>query len=173
MADHPRNYLLQDPRKRDIFPTGWARIRRSIFNFVRWGGGYFVGNDFLVAFFHGLLSSLRTGRLRFMVFEAGEFAVYSNESSVPENQGPWILRKLLNCGFNLRQHWFKFITPSGIHSKSRGLGGAERLETWGSVVFRPTVQVGCPVLTMAEIVSAEGEITSPPISTLPRKSNLE
>jgi hypothetical protein len=90
MANHARSYLLQDPRKRDIFPIGWARIRRSIVSFVRGRGYDFVGNDFLVAFFDGLLSSLRTGRLRFMVFETGEFAVYSNESSVPEHQAPWI-----------------------------------------------------------------------------------
>ena len=91
----------------------------------------FVGNDFLVAFFDGLFSSLGTGRLRFMVFEAGEFAVYGYEGCVPENQVPWILWTLLDCGFNLRQHGLKLITPSGIHFDTRRLGGIKMSETRG------------------------------------------
>jgi len=46
-----------------------------------------MGDDFLVAFFDSLLSSLWTGRLRFMVFETSEFAVYGNEGGLPEESG--------------------------------------------------------------------------------------
>ena len=45
-----------------------------------------MGFDILVSFFDSLFSSLRTGNLRFMVFEAGEFTVYSNKCCVPDNE---------------------------------------------------------------------------------------
>jgi len=114
-----------------------------------------------------------------MVFEAGEFAVYSNESSVPENQGTMNFEEVtelrLQSEAKLIQIHHPKWDPFQIQRVRRSRAAGD-LRVSGFQTYCPGWMSGFDDGDDQNWISCGGnfrEITSPPISTLPRKSNLE